>query len=160
MDHYCTIDDVNAYVPQAPFSGTSVPSSVQVEKFIASVARRIDASIEGLGYTVPVVSGTNALALLRETNAWGALGLAQTVRETGVKVATNDRGQPFDNLWTAKFEQFMKRLANPQDAFELPDAPRTDQQLFKQGDDVLRSHVQSDVDRFVDNPGVTRDQVL
>jgi hypothetical protein len=163
-DHYCSLDDVNKLVPQVPFTDTSKPPAAVVVQFIESVAKRIDASIANIGYVVPVVSGANALELLREACAWGALGLAQHVRDTAVKTAVTDAGRPMKNLWTQLYDDWLKHLTNPQDPFELADAPRTNEQLLKQGDSVLRSFVEtigSEDDTFdVSNPIVQRSQVL
>ncbi len=158
--HYCDLSDVNDLVPQAPFTASSRPSDGKVADLIESVALEIDATIGNVGYVVPVVEGARALALLKETCAWGVLGIAQTIRETGVKVAVSDRGQPIENIWTLKYRRRLEALTDPRDSFELPDAPRTSEQLLKQGEDVLRSHVQADTDRFADRPTITRDQVL
>lgn len=160
-DHYCVIGDVNALVTQAVFGTTSRPTQAQVEAFIESVALRIDATIANVGYTVPVVSGTLALALLREACAWGAAGLAQQARETAVKTAVDDRPNVGKNVWLRQFDDWLKRLVDPQDPFELPDAPRTSSQLVKQPQNALRSFVQDDEDLFAgDGVVVTRYQVL
>ncbi len=160
VDHYAVISDVNALVPNATFDTASRPTQAQVEAFIEQIAQRIDATIGNVGYTVPVTTGTKSLGLLREACAWGALGLAQAVRATAVKVAVDDRGQPIENLWTQKFERWLKALTNPQDPFELPDATRTSEQLVKQPQNALRSFVQDDEDTFVNSPTITRYQVL
>lgn len=165
LDHYCSLDDVNKLAPQVPFTDLSKPNAAVVIGLIESVAKRIDASIANVGYVVPVVAvGTNALELLREACAWGALGLAQQIRDTGVATAVSESGRPVKNIWIQQFEEWLKRLTSPQDPFELSDAPRTNEQLQKQPENVLRSFVQSlpslDSSYDPDNPTVTRDQVL
>ena len=156
-DHYCTIDDVNQLCPQVPFSASSKPSSALVQTFIEQIALEIDASIAPLGYVTPVVSGPNGLSILRLRCAQGALGLALAVRETSASPAS-EVAKP--NLWTQMFEAWLEKLADPQDNYELPDAPRTTNPLFKNDENVFRSNVDSDVTRFVTSPEVTRDQVL
>lgn len=159
-DHYCTVLDVNALAPQVPFSATSKPSESQVASFIEDIALEMDASLSNVGYTVPVVAGVKSLALLRRMCAYGALGLSQAARDTGVNTAISASGREVENLWSQKYTARMKALTNPQDPFELPDAPRTSQQLEKQGENVLRSSVQSvDDDNWL-TPTVTREQVL
>lgn len=163
LDHYCSLDDVNKLVPQVPFTDTSKPNAGIVIGLIESVAKRIDASIANIGYVVPVISGPNALELLREACAWGALGIAQQIRDTGVTTAVSDSGRPVKNIWLQQFDDWLKRLTNPQDAFELADAPRTNEQLQKQGENVLRSFVQGvtdDTSYDPDAPVVSRYQVL
>lgn len=164
LDHYCSLDDVNKLAPQVPFTDTSKPNAAVVIGLIESVAKRIDASIANVGYVVPVASGTNALELLREACAWGALGIAQQIRDTGVGTAVSENGRPVKNIWIQQFEEWLKRLSSPQDPFELPDAPRTNEQLQKQPENVLRSFVQTipadDPSYDPDNPVVSRYQVL
>lgn len=164
-DHYATVTDVNDLVPQSPFSDTSKPSAAQVTALIESVAKRMDASMSSIGYVVPVVSGgtptaTNALALLREACAWGAAGLAQQMRDTGVRTAVNASGKEVKNIWLQMFDDWMERLCDPGDPFELTDATRTNEQLEKQPENVLRSSVQGVSDTNWLNPAVTRAQVL
>jgi hypothetical protein len=156
-DHYCTIEDINGLNPQVPFGPASKPSSVLVEKFIENIAVEIDATLAPMGYVTPVITGSNALNILRHRCAQGALGLAIAVRESGV-APPSEVAKP--NLWTQQFEAWLKKLGNPQDGYELPDAPRTSDPLLKSGEDVFRSHVDSDVERFVTSPEITRDQRL
>ncbi len=162
LDHYCTLDDVNKLVPQVPFTDTSKPNAATVLGFIEAVAKRIDATLGNLGYTVPVVSGTQALDLLREACAWGALGLAQQVRDTGVKTAVTESGRPMKNIWLQMFEDWLKRLADGEDPFELPDAPRTGLAVEKQSADLASSFVSDGAiaDFDGDDPTITRAQVF
>lgn len=163
VDHYATLDDLNRLVSQVPFSATSKPTEAAVTQFIDDIAVEMDASLANVGYVVPVVSGPLALQLLRRICTYGALGLAQAARDTGVTTAVNARGQEVENLWSQKYTARMKALTNPQDPFELPDAPRTSEQLLKQGEQVLRSMadgITDDVDYVVDTPTITRYQTL
>lgn len=162
-DFYCTVDDVNNLAVQVPFTDASKPNAAQVTSLIEAVARRIDASLANVGYVTPVASGTKALALLREACAWGAMGMAQQIRDSGVTTAVSAGAREAKNIWLQMFDDWVKRLCNPQDPFELPDAPRTNEQLQKQPDNVLRSFVQGvtdDVDYNPDAPEVTRYQTL
>lgn len=161
--HYCTISDVNSLVVQMPFTDKSKPNETQVIALIESVAKRIDASLSNIGYVVPVVVGVNALAMLKEACAWGAVGIAQQIRDTGVTTSVNASGREAKNIWLQLYDDWIKRLCNPQDPFELGDAPRTNEQLQKQPDNVLRSMSQGiidDPDYSVDTPQVTRYQTL
>jgi hypothetical protein len=163
IDHYCTLGDVNALVSQVPFTATSKPNEAQVTALIESVAKRIDGSIFNVGYVVPIIAGVNSLALLREACAWGAAGLAQQIRDTGVTVSVNASGREMKNIWLQLFDDWLKRLSDAHDRFELPDAPRTNDQLLKQPESVLRSMAQGliDDDNYaVDTPVVSRYQVL
>lgn len=160
---YCVIGDINALVPQAPFTATSKPSDTVVTTLIDAVSQRIDATIGNKGYVVPVISGTKALALLKEACTWGVLGLAQNIRNTGVQTAVSASGREAKNIWLQMFDDWMDRLCDPQESFELPDAPRTNEQLQKQPENVLRSFVQGvtdDLDYNPDAPVVSRYQTL
>lgn len=163
-DYYCTVDDVNNLTPQVPFTATSKPPQATVNGFIDDIAREMDASMSNIGYVVPVVSGEKALQLLRRICAYGALGLAQAVRHTGINTATDSGKTERDNIWTLQYRARMKALCNPQDPFELPDAPRSGEQLIKQPDQVFSSFVQTvpseDPCYDPDNPVVTRYQTL
>jgi len=162
-DHYATLDDVNALVPQQPFSASSKPSDAAVTRFIDDIALEMDASLGNVGYAVPVVAGVKALQLLRRICAYGALGLAQAARDTGVTTAVSASGREVENIWSQKYRASMKALCNPQDPFELPDAQRTNEQLQKQPDNVLRSFVQGVTDDSSYDPNapvVSRYQTL
>lgn len=163
-DHYCLIADVNKLVPQVQYSSTSKPSDTVVTGFIDDIANDMDAVLANIGYVTPVVSGTKALQWLRKTCALGTLGMAQAVRDTGVTTAVTANGREGKNIWQQLYEERMAQLADPQDPTELADAPRTNEQLLKQPDLVLRSFVQTipaDDDNYVvDSPVVTRYQTL
>lgn len=162
-DHYAAIDDVSAYSPQVPFTATSKPSETMVTAFIEDVANDMDTVLSNIGYVTPVVSGPKALQWLRKTCALGALGIAQAARDTGVTTAVNASGREGKNIWQQMYESRMKAIADPQDPTELPDAPRTNEQLVKQPDSVLRSFVQGvtdDPDYDPDAPVVSRYQTL
>lgn len=162
-DHYATLDDVNALAPQVPYTDTSKPNAALVTKLIESVATRMDASLSNIGYVTPVVSGDKALALLREACAWGTMGLAQQIRDSGITTAVSAGASERKNIWLKMFDDWNARLCDPNDPFELPDAPRTDEQLLKQGESLLRSSVQGvtdDPNFSPTTPVVTRYQTL
>lgn len=161
-DHYCTLDDVNARVPQSPFTPTSRPTAAIVEEWIDDVATEMDATLGNIGYVTPVIAGDKALAVLRLICVYGVLGLAQAARGTAVSTSVKAGTNEVKNIWIQLYEQRMKALADPQNPFELSDAPRTAEQLEKQPENVLRSFVQSVSDPAYDpdNPVVTRYQVL
>jgi hypothetical protein len=158
---YCTSADVNVLIPQAPFSGSSRPSISEVTSLCDQISARIDATVANVGYVVPI-TGTKALPLVTEACAWGVLGLAQTIRGTGANQAVTDKGQPIENIWTQKFNQWLKALCDLDNPFELPDAPRNGEKLEKQPENVLRSFVQavSDQTPFLTTAQVGRSQVL
>jgi hypothetical protein len=162
-DHYCTVLDVNVLAPQVPFTDTSKPSLSQVTDIIEDVALEMDARLANIGYTVPVVSGAKSLKLLRRICAYGALGLAQLSRDTGVSTAVSASGKEVDNIWTKRYQDRLDWLADAENPFELPDAPRTGDAVDKDQADVLRSMSQGitdDPDYVADAPNVTRNQVL
>lgn len=129
MAAYCAITDVNMLVPQQPFTSESVPSVDMVQQFVNLCSQELDATLQGLGYTVPVVTGTVSLNLLKWANAWGALGLAQDAR--GTAVLRDDMIAGAKSPWTQRFEAFKKSLQDPKNPFELYDAPRTGTAVVK-----------------------------
>jgi hypothetical protein len=163
---YCALDDLNALVPQAPFTATSKPTAASATQWIADIAVEMDASLRNVGYVTPVAlapDGTDALLsvqILKMINAYGALGQAQAARDTAVSTAVTASGREVKNIWMQRYDQKMAALTDPQDPFELPDAARTDEQLEKQPENVLRSSVQSVSDFGWTSPAVTRAQVL
>lgn len=144
-DHYCTVNDVNKLVPQAPFSNASKPRDVDVQEFIESTAKRMDAWLGNRGYTVPI-TGTNSVAMAREACAWGALGLAQQVRDTAVKTAVTESGRPVKNVWLQMFEQWLDSICDSDASFRLTDAPRTDQEVEKDHDLIMSGPVEASDD--------------
>ena len=160
LDHYSTLIDANALVSQQPYNSTSKPSDVQVAAVIESVAMRIDATLANIGYVVPIVGGTKTLALLREACTWGTVGLAQQMRATALSATLATSDKPLKNIWLVMFDEWMARLINPNDPFELPDAQRTSAQVEKDAELVANSSVQTIDDSNWLTPTVTRAQVL
>lgn len=141
---YCTISDVNALVPQSPFTSTTVPTQAQVEQFIVDISTIIDATLGNLGYTVPipVASAPQTKIILTRLTASGALGLALQVRLTAVSpdsALTN-------NVWTLRFEKWLTALKDNTDPFELPDAPRTGKQVIKPIGELMQNPMNNSVD--------------
>jgi hypothetical protein len=127
MSNYCSITDVNNLVPQSPFTPTTTPTQAQVEGFITQLSRRTDACLFNIGYVVPVTTGVQALALLKEAIAWGALGLAQQSRITAI---APDQAVGL-SVWTRMYDNWLKALADNTNPFELPDAPRNAKAVVK-----------------------------
>lgn len=78
---YCTITNVQGLNPKRPtYSGSTTPTSTQVEQFIDDIAAEIDSILEGRSYTTPVTAGTTSakfLEWLEALNARGAAALAE-----------------------------------------------------------------------------------
>jgi hypothetical protein len=80
-DVYGTIARVEALVgdlvSSRTFSGSTTPTTVEVEGFIDDEGFRLNSELEQMGYTTPVVVGTdkNAFNWLRAANSAGAAGL-------------------------------------------------------------------------------------
>ena len=163
-DHYCVLDDVNNLVTQVPYTPTSKPNATQVTQMIDDVGNDMDTVMRNIGYQVPVVTGALGLKWLRKTCALGVAGLAQASRDAGVSTAVGGGTADRKNIFQQMYEDRMSALADPQDPTELPDAPRTAEQLQKQPENVLRSFVQTipsdDPNYDPDNPEVERYQAL
>jgi hypothetical protein len=141
-DHYCTISDVNSYVPQSPFTPTTTPTAAQVQAYIAQVATQLDLTLMNLGYPTPVVTGAMSLAELRKVNAWGALGLAQQSRITAI---APDQAVGL-SVWTKMLNDWLKALADPNNPYELSDAPRSGRAVVKPVGEVMDGPLQASVD--------------
>lgn len=142
MASYCTITDVNGYVPQSPFTPTTTPTQAQVQGYIDQVANQIDLTLANLGYVTPVVTGAKSLIELRKANAWGALGLAQQSRITGV---APDQSVGL-SVWTKMFNDWVKALADPKNPYELGDAPRTGKAVVKPLGELMLDGTQGGID--------------
>ena len=134
--HYCTIDDVNALVPQVPFAANSRPTADVVRSMIDDIGNEIDATIQSL-YITPIISGTFSLQYLRNLNAWGALGRAQESRHTqAVPEAMN-----LKSVWTRKYEDGLKAIVDPNNLFTLTDAPVNVDRIPKVASQIVTSDV-------------------
>jgi hypothetical protein len=74
---YCTITDVRGLNPKRTYSTTTTPTQAQVEQYITDIAAEIDNAIQSQGYTVPVTSPANFVAVLKMLNARGAAAQAE-----------------------------------------------------------------------------------
>lgn len=144
---YCTITDVNTLVPQSPFTPTTTPTQAQVEIFITQVSARVDATLTNIGYVTPVVTGTSALSLLKEAVAWGALGLAQQSRITAI---SPDQAVGL-SVWTKMHNDWIKALSDPNNPFELPDAPRNAKAVVKPPGEFQQDMVRNSIDAGTPN---------
>lgn len=139
---YCTISDVNGYVPQSPYTATTVPTQAQVQSYIDQVSNQIDMTLANLGYVTPVLTGPKALVELRKACAWGALGLAQQSRITSI---APDQAVGL-SVWTKMFNQWVDALSDPKNPYELSDAPRTATAVIKPLGEILSSPMSNSVD--------------
>lgn len=125
---YCTLDDVNGCVPQAPFGPATVPNDVAVQQFIADITAEIDATLANMGYQVPI-TGAKSLALVEMACKWGAVGLAQDARYTAA--IRDDMLGGARNPWTQRYMDWKRALVDPKNPYELPDAVRTATAIVK-----------------------------
>lgn len=139
---YCTISDVNGYVPQSPYTPTTTPTQAQVQAYIDQVANQINTTLENLGYVTPVLTGPMALVELRKMNAWGALGLAQQSRITAI---APDQAVGL-SVWTKMFNNAIQALSDPKNPYELVDAPRTSKAVIKPLGEMMRDPQTESVD--------------
>lgn len=141
---YATISDVNALVPQVPFTAQSTPSQAMVEQFLTDITTILNASLGNLGYTVPVNVVASPLSgiLLKRICSWGAAGLALQVRQSSVQ--SDDAVG--DNVWTKRFDKYLDMLQDNRKPFELPDAPRTGKEIIKPLGDVQADATSLSVD--------------
>jgi hypothetical protein len=129
---YAALTDVNALVPQAPFTPQTLPTDAVVTAMLADVSLQIDSTLSQL-YVTPVIAAPDSLSMLKNICTWGALGRAQEARNTGVVAEL----QGVKSVWTKKFEEALAKLADPDDPFILPDAPRNGDFIEKLPGEVL-----------------------
>lgn len=141
MSRYCTITDVNAYVPQQPFTAATVPNQAQVEIYIQEISDVIDASLVLLGYVVPI-TGEISLRQVRYACAKGALGLAQQARYTAVK--PDEKTQL--SVWTIAFQAWLKDLGDPMVPYQLPDAAKNSKEIIQPIGEMQRDPTISSID--------------
>lgn len=166
MANYATITDVNALCGQSPFTASSVPNQTQVEQFLTDITNFMNASIANLGYYVPVdvVAAPLSGVLLKRICSAGALGLALQVRMTSVSPEQANQ----DNVWTKRYDGWLKMLCDNKNPFELPDAQRTGLAVVKPLGKLQRDPSASSVDSglssdprdYLTNPPFTMGQVF
>lgn len=149
---YCTISDVNALVPQSPYTATTAPTQAQVEGYISQISNRIDATLYNLGYVTPVTASAtpqtgppyipDPLSVVKEACAWGSLGLASQSRITSV---SPDSAVGL-SVWTKMFNDWIKALLDPKNPFELPNAQRNARQIVKPQGEMQASMISNSVD--------------
>lgn len=166
MPNYATITDVNALIAQVPFTAQSTPTQAQVDQFLTDVTTMINATLGNMGYTVPVDVVTYPLSgiILKRLCSAGAAGLALQVRQSSVAAD----GAVQDNVWTMRYDKWLKALKDNNDPFELPDAPRTGKQIVKPLGELQKDATSLSVDsgtaqdpyNYISNPPFRIGQVL
>ena len=129
MAAYASIADVNALVPQQPFTSQTIPTQAQVEGFLDDISNEINALLPNAGYIAPVVSGVVALRELRRATSYGACGLAQDARSGAV--LRDEALGGVRNVWTQRYQDWKKQLVDNKNPYSLTDAPRTDNEVVK-----------------------------
>lgn len=110
---YCSESDVAALNAQRKYTATSKPTSSQVNTMIDHVAALMDARLGVLGFTVPVVSASKSLNLLKIINTLGAASMAEEAIYYDGSEAQVVRKPKYQDLWQ-RYEAEMKRIeANP-----------------------------------------------
>lgn len=109
---YCNLEDVAGEAQRKqPYSGTTTPTTSQVQKYIDGIAAEIDLAIRMAGYVLPITD-SGALKYLARLNAVGSAAAAER--------ATVGRGNPemmgkdtlYGVLW-AEYQLGLKRLEKP-----------------------------------------------
>jgi hypothetical protein len=116
---YCNLEDVSGEAQRKqPYSGTTTPTSLQVQKYIDGIAAEMDMAIQKAGYALPITEA-RALAYLGRVNAVGAASASER--------ATVGRGVPEgmgkDTLYGALWAEYQKMLAKLEKIGSLGNAP-------------------------------------
>ena len=108
---YCSVSDVNNINVQRTYDSDSKPTSSQVNAMVDNVASLMDARLEAVGFTVPVVSAPKSQGLLKIINAFGGAAMAEEAIYEGA--VTTDVRPKYVDLWK-RYEAEMKRIeGNP-----------------------------------------------
>lgn len=110
---YCSESDVGIINAQRIYNDSSKPTSSQVNSMIDHVAALMDARLNALGFTIPVVSAPKSQNLLKTINALGAAAMAEEAIYYDGSEAQVVRNPKYLDLWK-RYEAEMKRIeANP-----------------------------------------------
>lgn len=105
---YATADDVQTLIPDVPFDGASMPTSVEVVAWLSQVEAMINGVLSAQGYATVPATGTNDVLMLRGV-------VAQRVAAMAWLAAYNaDEAPAKVSLWNSEFKEFMNRLRQGQ----------------------------------------------
>jgi hypothetical protein len=107
---YCTTAEVQS-LTGLTFSGTSRPTTTEVDEFVSDVAAELDGVLQAAGYTLPITD-SDALNLLGRYNKFGS-----AVQAWHAGYLSNDE-PPRVAYWRTAYENFLNRLRKGEQ--ELP----------------------------------------
>lgn len=143
---YCSPADVQRIITRFQFTESTKITSDDVSKFIENKYYEINGVLSKVGITLPV-SGTAALAALKEINALGAGGMVETYLILGQEPNSSHRGE----FLTKQYKERLQQIAiNPN---ILYDAAQYDNRLASTTEDELdrdRAFPASNIDEFID----------
>lgn len=116
---YCNLEDVSGEAQRKqPYSGTTQPTSLQVQKYIDGVAAAMDMALQRAGYTLPVTD-QDALTYLSRVNAVGAAAAA----ERATVGHGNPDGMGKDTLYGALWNEYQLMMKGLEKAGSLGNIP-------------------------------------
>ena len=124
---YADLGAVQARMPQFQLTATSKPSQQDAETFMLDAEAQIDATLENIGYVVPI-TGEKALSIVK--NLTIALTIASVLQARAASVggdaaiASADRAQKW-------YDDKMRALSSPTNPLELTDAVRNTKEVVK-----------------------------
>lgn len=105
---YAALTDVQAVNPTRTYSGSTTPTSAQVEAFIDDIAAEMDVILAGRGLTTPITTPADLLAHLVHVNAVGAAARAEFAMfpEADESPAGSPQGS---RLW-GQYQEYLRAL--------------------------------------------------
>lgn len=98
---YATTVTVQGAMAKFVISGSTQPTSTQVQAMIDGIAAEINSHLASVGYTVPVTTPDYFLAYLGELNTWGAVA---SVLKSMFPSATGPAETPAYAFWEKRYQ--------------------------------------------------------
>jgi hypothetical protein len=118
---YATISDVQARMPQVTLDERSKPSLSSAETFLADAETQVDATLENLGYVVPI-TGEKSLSIVKGLTISLTIVMILQARAASVGGEAAEASIKRAQGW---YDDRVKALADKNNPLELTDAERT-----------------------------------
>lgn len=124
---YAEMSDVQARMPQFTLSATSKPSQQDAETFLRDAHAQVDATLENLGYVVPI-TGERSLSIVKGLTVALAIVSILEARSNAVgSEAATGSAKRAQEWYDARIEA----IRDPNNPLELSDASRNNDRVEK-----------------------------
>lgn len=150
---YASVSDVRALAPGVPITRESQPSEGTVAQWIADVEATLNASLDALGYQIPLVAKAGkttatAFTILKHTVAHAVMAMVMRARPNPEQDPEN---------FQRRYDAVLKALRSNDDPFVLPDVETTGEASVKQSPVRVLSNLKD----LLDEPArIGRNQVF